>query len=231
MDFAMIKQRAKNALSSNYWPLVGLVLLAGLLGATSSSMGFSFSFGSGNDSGLFSEGFGEVMRTFAVIGGIAALAFIVFVGNAVQVGLARVCINAYEGRSFGITDLFRAFRDGRYWRVVGAMALNTLFITLGLLLFIVPGIIVALGLFPLPYMLAEDDSLSGMEAIRRAWDRSNGYKGNIFLFELSFIGWMLLNALTFGILGLFYVNPYFEVSLAGYYTALTCRPAYGERAY
>ena len=231
MDFSMIKQRAKNALHSRYWPLVGLVLLASVLGATSGSFGFSFSFGSDSYKEIFSEEFLNALKTFAVICAGAAVAYMLLVGNVVSVGLAKVGLSAYRGESFGILDLFHGFKNGRYGRNVGAMALSTLFVLLGLMAFIIPGIIIGLGLFPLPYLLAEDDEISGMDAIRKAWSISSGYKGNIFLFQLSFIGWIILTALTFGAVGIFYANPYMEVAFAGYYHELTGSRFIEDRSY
>jgi uncharacterized membrane protein len=49
---------------------------------------------------------------------------------------------------------------------------------------------------------------------------TDGYKGDIFVMGLSFFGWELLNGLTFGILGILYVNPYLYTSLAGLYQEL-----------
>lgn len=224
IDFPAIKRRAKDTLGNSYWVLVGLVLLAGALGASSGTLGFSFSFNGKTFEKLFSEEVINILRALIVAGSLINLCFTVFVGNVAMVGLAKLTTRAYRGEDFFILDLFHGFRDGRYWRVVGTMALMTLFVMLGLMLFVVPGIIVALGLFPLPYVLAENDELSGMDAIRRAWDISNGHKANYFLFTLTFIGWFILNALTFGVLGIFYVNPYYRIAQAGYYTELT-RPA------
>ena len=221
IDFPAIKQRAKDTLNNSYWVLVGLILLAGALGASSGSFGLSFSFNGGMFKKLFSEEVINIIRGILIAGSVISLCYTVFVGNVAAVGLAKLTTRAYRGEDFFILDLFHGFRDGRYWRVVGTMALMTLFVLLGCMLFVVPGIIIALGLFPLPYVLAENDELSGMDALRRAWEISNGHKANYFLFCLTFIGWFILNALTCGVLGVFFVNPYFELSKAGYYTELT----------
>lgn len=37
----------------------------------------------------------------------------------------------------------------------------------------------------------------------------------IFVMALSFLGWILLSGLTFGLLQIFYVGPYMETSMAG----------------
>jgi uncharacterized membrane protein len=47
-----------------------------------------------------------------------------------------------------------------------------------------------------------------------------GHKGKIFVMGLSFIGWLLLSALTGGILYIFYVGPYMNTSFAGMYEEL-----------
>ncbi|MBQ1632369.1 MAG: DUF975 family protein [Clostridia bacterium] len=87
-------------------------------------------------------------------------------------------------------------------------------------LLFIPGIIVSLGLFEVPYLLADDPSLSGMEAIRRSWEDMKGHKGELFGLILSFIGWWLLTILTCGILAVFYTGPYMGLSEAGFYHEL-----------
>ena len=47
-----------------------------------------------------------------------------------------------------------------------------------------------------------------------------GYKGRLFGLHLSFIGWDLLSAVTGGLLGLFYVNPYKHATGAELYQVL-----------
>ena len=46
---------------------------------------------------------------------------------------------------------------------------------------------------------------------------TDGNKVTLFLLDLSFIGWFLLSALTFGILMIFYVGPYHRTSHACFY--------------
>jgi uncharacterized membrane protein len=52
---------------------------------------------------------------------------------------------------------------------------------------------------------------------------TNGYKAELFVMHLSFIGWNLLGALTFGILTIVYVGPYMSITEAGYYAELRDR--------
>ncbi|MDD6580855.1 MAG: DUF975 family protein, partial [Lachnospiraceae bacterium] len=47
-----------------------------------------------------------------------------------------------------------------------------------------------------------------------------GQKWNAFVLDLSFIGWHILSAFTLGILGVFYVMPYYYQTSAELYLTL-----------
>ena len=49
---------------------------------------------------------------------------------------------------------------------------------------------------------------------------THGHKMDIFLLQLSFIGWFILSGFTFGILALVYVVPYFNAAMALTYEQL-----------
>lgn len=66
-----------------------------------------------------------------------------------------------------------------------------------------------LWLLSVPFLLAENPNLHHIRAIQLSLDMTQGYKWDIFVTLLSFIGWQILSGLTFGILGVFYVNPYY----------------------
>ena len=53
----------------------------------------------------------------------------------------------------------------------------------------------------------------------------NGHKWNAFVLDLSFLGWIILSALTMGILHIFYVGPYMDATDAELYKAIaaSCR--------
>ena len=48
----------------------------------------------------------------------------------------------------------------------------------------------------------------------------DGHKMEAFVLELSFFGWFLLSALTCGLVGIFYVNPYLDATFAEFYVAI-----------
>ncbi len=50
---------------------------------------------------------------------------------------------------------------------------------------------------------------------------TRGKRWDLFLLDLSYIGWNLLSALTFGLVGVFYVTPLYEITMAGAYEKLS----------
>ena len=60
-------------------------------------------------------------------------------------------------------------------------------------------------------------SVGASEAIDLSKRIMRGYKWKLFVLNLSFIGWDLLNAFTFGILGILFVEPYKATANAGFY--------------
>ena len=100
------------------------------------------------------------------------------------------------------------------------MFLRDLFIGLWSLLFIIPGIIKSYEYRMVAYILADQPELTRKEAFELSRKMMNGNKWNAFVLDLSFIGWGFLAAITFGILGVFYVNPYIQHTDAALYLKL-----------
>ena len=88
------------------------------------------------------------------------------------------------------------------------------------LLFVIPGIVMTYAYSMTEYILYENPRLSAGEAIRMSKIMTQGYKGELFVFDLSFLLWHLLSGLTLGIVGIVYVNPYLYTAHAGMYEAL-----------
>ena len=47
-----------------------------------------------------------------------------------------------------------------------------------------------------------------------------GNKWDTFILDLSFIGWHILSTITFGLVGIFHVNPYVQATNAELYAVL-----------
>ena len=72
-----------------------------------------------------------------------------------------------------------------------------------------------------PFLLADEDvkSKSTFELVDMSKKMMDGYKMDYFMFELSFIGWILLCLVTFGI-ACIWVVPYIETANVMYYEEL-----------
>lgn len=214
-EWGDLKPRAKKGFYDNYLTLVvmGLIFtVISLIGRGSSvsdtllKLRFSMP-----------TGVKQFLKWLNGGGSFVLLLFNIFIGSAAELAWANVGLKAYRGETPEYDDLLLAFRGGRYFNVVGAYALSMLIIAAGLILLVVPGVIAACGLSRVPYLLAEDPSLGPIDAIRISWRLMKGRKGDYFLFVLSFIGWILLGVITFGIVMVLYTGPYMCTALAGYH--------------
>jgi hypothetical protein len=71
-----------------------------------------------------------------------------------------------------------------------------------------------------PYIVAENPDIRTREALRLSRDMMKGHKWDLFVKQLSFIGWNLLDMFTFGLLRILFINPYFTAAMAEYYVKL-----------
>lgn len=142
----------------------------------------------------------------------------IFLGNIVTVGMNGWLLRFWRGENLRVTDLFACFRI--YKPSLKAMFVSQLYAYLWSLLFVIPGIIKSYAYAMVPYIIYENPNLTPNQAVALSEKLTRGYKWKLFVLELSFIGWNLLSALTCGILGLLYVNPYMGLTYAGAYEQL-----------
>lgn len=165
-------------------------------------------------------GLGLLLSAFALIAGVVIIVFKVFIGNVLEIGGRKFYIeNLYSKPKAG--RLAYGFTSGCYTNVVKVMFLRGLFIFLWGLLFVIPGIIKAYEYYMVPYLLAEYPDMTWQEAASRSRDMMYGNKMDTFILELSFIPWHILSGITGGIVGLFYVHPYIDATMAELYDVLS----------
>lgn len=140
---------------------------------------------------------------------------VIFLLPHFMVGMDYGFTRLYRGELLEINHIFSPF--SRYGRVMGGMWWMYLWVYLWSLLFIIPGIIKSFSYAMTPYILGDSPNVPAKEALKISMRMMEGHKMELFVFYLSFIGWMILSSLTFGILQFFYVGPYMETSLAGFY--------------
>ena len=95
----------------------------------------------------------------------------------------------------------------------------TLFVTLGTLLFIVPGIILSCSYSMVFFILHDNPDMKAMDALKESARLMKGHKWQYFCLSLSFIGWMLLGSLCLGV-GTLWASAYMETAYAVFYEEL-----------
>ena len=139
-------------------------------------------------------------------------------GGVVSTGLSKFLLNFTTNREVPkFADLFSQFKI--FFKALGLFILMGIAIILGTLFFIIPGIIVALMFSQAFYILAENPNKGIFECLEESSNLMHGYKWELFVLQLSFIGWELLAVLTFGIASL-WINPYQKVTEANFYLKL-----------
>ena len=91
-----------------------------------------------------------------------------------------------------------------------------IFVYLWSLLFLIPGIIAQYRYRFAIYNLCENPEIGILEAINMSKAQTAGFKGTLFVLDLSFLGWSILCWLTLGILNI-WIAPYKEQANVGYF--------------
>lgn len=118
-----------------------------------------------------------------------------------------------------LESMFTVYRDN-FLKAFLVPLLQGLFVFLWSLLFVIPGIIMAYAYSMAIYVANDNPELSAMDAIRKSRELMNGHKWDLFVLDLSFIGWIFLCLLTCGI-GFFFLAPYIEMAHVEFYRELT----------
>jgi uncharacterized membrane protein len=189
-----IKASAMEKFKANYGSSVLVLVLAGIIILAAESLGSIIPLG----------------------GSLAATIFLVnIIGD---VGTRRFFIHNHRDKG-EVGHLFESFSSS-YLNQVLVMLLKNLFVWLWSLLLIVPGIIKYYEYLMIPYLLADDPSITRQEAFAESRRLMQGSKWNAFILDLSFIGWYILSAVTMGIVGVLYANPYHDMTRAALYRKL-----------
>lgn len=153
----------------------------------------------------------------------------IFVMNPVYVGSMRSMVHGFY-RGIKIKEILHVFDCG-YKNVVRIMLMRDLCNFGWFLLLVVPGIIKKYEYKMIPYLLGDNPHMDLHQAFAESKKMMRGQKWKAFVLDLSFLGWQLLNLLTLGILGVFYVKPYMLLTGAALYRRLNGADQVPENVY
>ena len=195
-----VKLRAKAIMKRNYWKMFVISLLASILAGESTANVTFKDVATNGDQSLQA-----LIATIVSIIGVIALLYEIFIANPIRVGKADYFLKNHDENP-PLSTLFSAFKSN-YLNKVAIMLVMQIKILLWSILFIIPGVIKAYEYSMIPYILAEDGSLELKEVFAKSKQLTSGNKMNLFVLDLSFIGWYILCVITCGI-GFVFLDPY-----------------------
>lgn len=137
--------------------------------------------------------------------------------GVVSVGLIIVYLEIVRNWQCEFGDLFKGFNNFGTNCCCGV--LTAIYTFLWSLLFVIPGIVKAYSYSMSFYILADNPNMTASEAITASRAMMDGHKADLFVLHLSFIPWLLLCGITFGLAGL-YVFPYMQATEAAFYDSI-----------
>jgi uncharacterized membrane protein len=154
--------------------------------------------------------------SFSLISAVLTIGMHLITG-AFTLGFAGYFIKRVRGEEIALKNIFDGFN--RFFPSFLLYFFTTLFTSLWTLLLIIPGIVKGLGYSMAFYIMYDNPEIKPLEALKKSQIMMKGHKGELFLLELSFIGWALLCILTLFI-GLLWLYPYMSLSLTNFYENL-----------
>ncbi len=150
------------------------------------------------------------------------LSFIVWYlfSNIFSVSARRIFLESRIYKNIIPQRFLFTFSVKQWMNVCRVMLVKYIYNFLWYFVFLVGGVIKHYSYFLVPFILAENPTLTAKQAINLSRKMMYGHKWECFLLDLSFIGWLLLRIITLGISGIFYSNMYQVAAHTEYYVKL-----------
>lgn len=227
MDHKQLRMRGLSAVKANWGLAIGAAVMAWLLAGIGSSFLPNFEYSWVKElSHTFGYDLSETTKvTFKIKPStVFSLAHFI-IGGTIQLGYCKFLLKQLGGQNPEFNDVFSEF--DRFGDGFTQRFLVNLYVALWSLLFIIPGIIKSFSYAMTPYIMAENPGMSASDAITRSKEMMDGYKADLFVLHLTFIGWEILAALTLNI-GYLWLNPYRNAANAAFYQELKARRMSGN---
>ncbi len=134
-------------------------------------------------------------------------------------GFTIYCMSVCQLKKASFGNLLDGFAI--FFKALWLYILMAIFVYLWSLLLVVPGIIALYRYRMALFIMIDNPELSALECIRESKKMMTGRKGELFVLDLSFLGWALLTLFPFVTI---WVTPYTSVTYVNYYLALRDMP-------
>lgn len=158
--------------------------------------------------------------------GVALAALLWLISPVIEAGYMSYCLKVTRGAKGGYKDILDGFLF--FGKIILISILSWVFILLWSLLLIFPGVIAAYRYRQAYYILLDDPKKGALQCIMESKRLMAGNKLDMFLLDLSFLGWVLLDYAVILIIPLpfsvplvsVFLTPYMGLTRAGYYNTL-----------
>lgn len=148
-------------------------------------------------------------------------AYSMVAGAYLRGGLTLIVLKAIRRQDPRLGELFAGFRFGG--RMLAQEVLGGLLVCVGLVFFLVPGVVLALGLSLSSYFVVDRDA-GAIESLQRSWDATKGHKSRLFWLGMLVVGLTMASLLLCG-LPLLVLAPLALVAHSLVYVWITPAPA------
>jgi uncharacterized membrane protein len=196
------KEEAERLMSGKYSTVIGTIIVFAVITGIPSSI-------ADNYATKYRYDF-ETMQRVLVQQGNPALNFIFSVLTFIVTAMvAYSTASMYIDTANNITPMFGETLKKGFTESPGRTILHSffqsLFISLWTLCLIIPGFIASYAYSMGFYIMNHDPSISSLDAVTESKNKMRGHKWQLFILDLSYLGWYLLGILTLGILWLWIV--------------------------
>lgn len=225
----ILKNRAKAVLKISYWNAFLVSLVIAIMGGSDNSS-INFNWNSGNHRSMdgftpFSKNITGIFPFLLLITTVViiliilfAIVFRIFLGYTLEVGGRRYFVQSAQ-YNIDMNNLGYGFTNGKYLNIVKTMLWRSIKTFLYFLLLIVPGIIKTYAYRMVPYILSDNPGISCSRALELSDKMTDGDKMDMWILDLSFIGWYILGSLLL-LVGVIFVMPYENATKAELYLVL-----------
>ena len=147
--------------------------------------------------------YGIILSALSALLGVGGLLF----GSILLIGYYTILIEASINKKFNIEKIVSGLNGDTLANRIVLSVIKNLYIFLWSLLFIIPGIVKSYAYALAEFIAMENPEMSASDCLRLSQERMDGHKKELFLLDLSFIGWHILCMFTFGI-GYLFLAPY-----------------------
>ncbi len=202
MTRAELKEKAKRSLDGRYGSVILALIVVSLI--TSVIAGIPY--------GICYYYKVDKVTTLSIVHCVS-----IFLNCIIGIGMYYYYLKISRDEEATISDIFSKVNLFIPYFIISI--LTSIFIALWSILFIIPGIIASYAYSQVQFILLDNPEISPLEAIRKSKEMMHGHKMDLFVLNLSFLGWAILGIFTFGLLYL-WLGPYMSVTLANFYNDL-----------